>query len=63
MDALAFEEIQKQGCPNVIRERLGAAVKDNLFDRGTMMVAALSPQHHRMVTQRTAGPIRELWKR
>ena len=44
----------------MIRERLGTLVKDILFDRGTMMVAALSPQHHRVVTQRTAGPIRKL---
>jgi len=48
------------GDPNVIRERLGTLVKDILFDRGTMMVAALSPQHHRVMTQRTAGPIRKL---
>jgi SAM-dependent methyltransferase len=48
------------GDPNVIRERLGGAVKDILFDRGTMMVSALSPQHHRVVTQKTSGPMRKL---
>ena len=34
-------------------------VKDILFDRGTMMVTTLSPQHHRVVTHRTAGPMRK----
>jgi SAM-dependent methyltransferase len=44
------------GDTNTIRQRLGAAVKDILFDRDTMVVPALSPQHHRLATERTAGP-------
>lgn len=45
------------GDPNIVRQRLGAAVKDILFDRATMNVAALSPRHHRAVTEKTAGPM------
>jgi SAM-dependent methyltransferase len=45
------------GDPNVVRERLGSAVKDLVFDRGTMSVPTLSPAHHRETTERTAGPI------
>ncbi|HEY7286846.1 MAG TPA: class I SAM-dependent methyltransferase [Vicinamibacterales bacterium] len=48
------------GDPNVVRERLGSAVKDLVFDRGTMLVSALSPAHHRDVTERTAGPMRKI---
>jgi len=48
------------GDPNVIRERLGAAVKDLTFDRATMLVQALSPQHNRLVMERTAGPVLKL---
>jgi SAM-dependent methyltransferase len=48
------------GDPNVIRERLGAAVKDLTFDRERMLVPALSPQHHRANFERTAGPARKL---
>ena len=45
------------GDPGVVRERLGAAVQDLVFARGTMTVAALSPQHNRLLTERTAGPV------
>jgi|CXWL01.1.fsa_nt_gi SAM-dependent methyltransferase len=45
------------GDPNVIRERLGAAVKDISFHRGEMRVPALSPQHHREIMEKTAGPV------
>jgi ubiquinone/menaquinone biosynthesis C-methylase UbiE len=48
------------GDPHVVRERLGAAVKDIVFGRGTMTVSALSPQHNRLMTEQTAGPIRTL---
>jgi 2-polyprenyl-3-methyl-5-hydroxy-6-metoxy-1,4-benzoquinol methylase len=48
------------GDPNVIRERLGSAVKDVAFDRGTMFVPSLSPQHNRTMTERTAGPVIKL---
>ena len=48
------------GDPNVIRERLGSAVTDLLFDRARMTVPALSPQHYRANFERTAGPVRKL---
>jgi SAM-dependent methyltransferase len=48
------------GDPNVIRERLGAAVRDLRFDRGTMLVPTLSVQHQREMVERTAGPIVKL---
>jgi SAM-dependent methyltransferase len=50
------------GEPNVIAERLGTAVKDLVFDRGTMAVPALSPQHNRLMTEQTAGPVISLVK-
>jgi SAM-dependent methyltransferase len=33
------------GNPDVVRERLGARVKDIVFDRGELVIAALSPEH------------------
>jgi SAM-dependent methyltransferase len=48
------------GTPQVIRERLGAAVRDIMFDRATMLVPALSVAHHREMTERTAGPVLKL---
>jgi SAM-dependent methyltransferase len=44
------------GDPNVVRERLGAAVTSLTFDRARMVSPALSPQHHRTMFERTAGP-------
>ena len=51
------------GDPTVVRQRLGTDVRDIVFKRGDMMVATLSPQHHRQLTERTAGPIRQLVER
>jgi SAM-dependent methyltransferase len=48
------------GDPNVIRERLGKAVTHITFDRDRMSVPALSPQHHREMFERTAGPVIKL---
>jgi 2-polyprenyl-3-methyl-5-hydroxy-6-metoxy-1,4-benzoquinol methylase len=45
------------GDQNIVRERLGSAVKDIVFERGTMRVPALSLQHFRGFTERTAGPL------
>jgi SAM-dependent methyltransferase len=45
------------GDPNIVRQRLGTAVKDILFDRATMLTSCLSPQNHRALTERTAGPM------
>lgn len=48
------------GDPNVVRQRLGDAVKDVLFDRQCMLAPALSPQHFRANIERTAGPMIKL---
>jgi SAM-dependent methyltransferase len=45
------------GDPKVVAERLGGAVKDIVFDRGTMLIPALSPQHYRTFLEKTAGPL------
>ncbi len=46
------------GDPNLVRERLGAAVKELTFDRATMMNPALSPAHHRTQSEKLAGPVK-----
>jgi SAM-dependent methyltransferase len=48
------------GDPNVVRERLGGAVRDIVFDRERVWVPSLSPQHNREVMERTAGPVLKL---
>jgi ubiquinone/menaquinone biosynthesis C-methylase UbiE len=44
----------------IVRERLGPAVKDILFDHACMLVPALSVQNYRDYIERTAGPILKL---
>src|ERR1043166_3867482 len=44
----------------VVRERLGSAVKEILFDRACMLVPALSVQNYRDYLERTAGPMLKL---
>lgn len=48
------------GDVNVIRQRLGTAVKNMVFDRETMLIPALSPQHQRTNSERTAGHLVKL---
>jgi SAM-dependent methyltransferase len=48
------------GDPTIVRQRLGSTVKDIVFDRGVLRAPALSPQHHRDMTERTAGPVLKL---
>jgi SAM-dependent methyltransferase len=48
------------GDPGVIRERLGSAVRDIVFDRDRIAAPALSPGHYRDVTEKTAGPVVKL---
>jgi SAM-dependent methyltransferase len=45
------------GDPRTVSERLGAAVKDVVFSRATMLVPVLSPQHFRESIEKTAGPV------
>lgn len=48
------------GDPNVVRERLGAAVTDLLFARDTLITPALSLQHFRNAQEATIGPLTKL---
>ena len=48
------------GDPQVIRERLGDAVRDISFDRERMLVPVLSAEHHQAMNERTAGPVVKL---
>jgi len=48
------------GDPNAMRQRLGAAVKNVVFDRGCMLSPALSLQHFRLNIESTAGPVVKL---
>src|SRR5437773_8179815 len=43
------------GDPNIVLQRLGRAVRDVTFDRGTMLFPALSPQHYAHLMQRSGG--------
>ena len=45
------------GDPNVIRERLGDAVTALRFERDTMIVSTLSPQHFRLAQERAIGQL------
>jgi SAM-dependent methyltransferase len=42
------------GDPAIVRERLGAAVKDILFDRGELLIPALSPEHNALHSEKTS---------
>ena len=48
------------GDPNIVRERLGAAVKDLQFAREDMVVPALSLRHFRNAQEATIGPLTKL---
>lgn len=48
------------GDKSIVQERLGKSVRDVTFDSGTMLVPALSPQHFRLHTEKTAGPLIKL---
>jgi len=45
------------GDPHIIRERLGSAVRDIEFDRGSMFFQFISVQHHRAFMEQSVGPI------
>ena len=48
------------GDPAIVRERLGAAVKDLTFTRDTMLMQTLSPQHYRLFMEQNFGPAKKL---
>jgi SAM-dependent methyltransferase len=50
------------GDPNIVRERLGAAVRELTFARRTMYFPALSPQHYRVGMAENFGPAKKLFE-
>ena len=48
------------GDPTIVRQRLGDAVTDIMFDRSVMLFPALSPQHYRKGIEETLGPVVKL---
>lgn len=48
------------GDAGIVRQRLGAAVKDLTFDRGTLTAPALSLSHFRLAQEKTIGPLTKL---
>jgi SAM-dependent methyltransferase len=45
------------GDPNVVRERLGSAVTDLVFERDVMVTPSLAPAQYRHVLETTLGPL------
>jgi SAM-dependent methyltransferase len=50
------------GDPTVVRERLGAAVKDITFTRDAMLFQMLSVQHYRTFMEQNFGPAKKLFQ-
>jgi SAM-dependent methyltransferase len=48
------------GDPAVVRERLGAAVRDITFHRDAMAFPTLSPKHYRIFMEQNFGPAKKL---
>jgi ubiquinone/menaquinone biosynthesis C-methylase UbiE len=48
------------GDTDIVRERLGTAVRDVVFEHAFASSPTLSPQHHRTVTEKAAGPVLKL---
>jgi SAM-dependent methyltransferase len=48
------------GDPNVVRERLGARVKDLVFERDTLVAPTLGPSYSRQFMETTLGPLAKL---
>lgn len=54
---LAVDPPPQWGNPDIIRQRLGEAVRDVLFDTGCMLFPTLGPSHVRSFYERHAGPV------
>lgn len=50
------------GDPNIVRDRLGSAVKDLTFTRRTVYFPTLSPQHYRVQMAENFGPAKKLFE-
>lgn len=55
-----MQPVSLWGDPNIVRERLGDKVTDISFERDTMYVPALSPQHVRQSFETNAAPVMKL---
>jgi SAM-dependent methyltransferase len=51
------------GDPNIVRERLGSAVRDITFTRNTIFYPTLSPQHYRIGMAENFGPAKKLFEK
>ncbi|HXJ83228.1 MAG TPA: class I SAM-dependent methyltransferase [Candidatus Methylomirabilis sp.] len=51
---------QQWGDPNIVRERLGSAVRDLAFTRDTMFFPILSVPHYRRLMEENFGPVKRL---
>jgi hypothetical protein len=45
------------GDAGIVRQRLGDAVKDLVFERDVMITPTLSPRHSRVALEATLGPL------
>lgn len=50
------------GDPSIVRERLGAGVRDITFTRRTMFFPTLSPRHYRVQMAENFGPAKKLFE-
>lgn len=50
------------GDPNIVRERLGSAVRELTFTRNTMYFPTLSAQHYRVQMAENFGPAKKLFE-
>jgi len=50
------------GDPNIVRERLGAAVEDILFERDMLLSPALSPRHYRLEMEKASPNLQRTMK-
>ena len=48
------------GSPDVVRQRLGTAVSELVFERGLMTFPTLSPKHHMASMEANVGPVTKL---
>ncbi|HYM77162.1 MAG TPA: class I SAM-dependent methyltransferase [Candidatus Dormibacteraeota bacterium] len=48
------------GDPQIVVQRLGNAVTDLVFERDRILVPTLSPQHFRLMVERSAGPVTKM---
>lgn len=50
------------GDPDIVRDRLGSAVRDLMFTRATMYFPTLSPRHYRVQMAENFGPAKKLFE-